>query len=169
MKFGIFLLLFYSTHLLGQQPKFRTINEVKINDSVVLQTGELTIFNNTGHTICIRVSTTFAAKVLGRDTIQFGTLHSSKECNWCDLWVCKDDMERGDYDFARYPLVLNNRASFVTMVSLLRNLKCRDFGIKFSYIDQVGIDYNELLIMYEKHQSWDKDPNLKYLTGKVSL
>ncbi|TMI62909.1 MAG: hypothetical protein E6H07_16020 [Bacteroidetes bacterium] len=160
-----FLLL--NHFLWSQESKFKIISEVKISDSLTLRTGELMIFNNTSAPICLRVSTTFKAKILSRDTIRLSTGYSENDCFRYDLWVSQEDAERGFNDNPRYPLILYPRTCFVATISVLINLKCKDSWIDFSYLNQPDIDYNELLKKYEKHQVWDAGPKLKYKNGRV--
>jgi hypothetical protein len=165
-----FLLVLLYNSLLAQESKFRVISEIKTSDSLTLQTGELMIFNNTLGPICLKVSTIFGRRILSTDTIRLYASNLGNGCFYYDLVSQEDveDMEKdGWYDLPHYPLILNPRTCFVTTISLLRNLQCKDAWINFSYLNQADIDYCELAKKYERHGVWDADPKLKYLSGRV--
>ena len=166
MRF-MFLFLLLSNYLFSQESKFRILGEQKIDDSLVKQTMEVMIFNNTGHPICLKVSTSFRNKILSSDTIELAPINLGNDCLNYDLWVSKYDHEVQVYDSPRYPLVLNSRTCFVATVNVVRNLKCKDSWIEYSYISQPDIDYTELVNKYEKNQKWDIDPKLKYRSRKI--
>ena len=159
--------LLITNAIFSQESKFRIIGEEKINDSLIMQTAELMIFNNTGYPICLRVSTAFRSKILSRDTIELGPLNSGNGCLQYNLLVSKEDIERGFNENPSYPLVLNSRTCLVATVNLLRNLKCKNSWIEYSYINQQDIDYNDLLNKYSRHEKWNADPKLKYRSRKI--
>ena len=169
MKYFFALSLLFSNLLFSQETKFKIIAEVKINDSLVLQTCDLRIFNNTAHPICIKVSTTFREKILSKDTIRLASLGTVNECPMYDLWISQENLKLNVYNYPSYPLILNTRTTFVATISLLRNLKCKDLWIGFSYLGQSDIDYNRLMNKYNEHLQWDSDPKLKFRNNKIYL
>jgi hypothetical protein len=168
MKY-IILFLFFPAHLFSQESKLKLLGAVKINDSLVLQTCELTIFNSSFHSICIKVSPSFETKILSRDTIQLASFDKGNGCFRYDLWISKDDENRGFNDFPRYPLILFSRAAFVTTIKVIRNLRCKDSWIEFSFLNQAEIDYCEIMNKHNKGKRWDIDPKLKYRNRKIYL
>lgn len=152
---------------LSQEARVRILSESKIGDSLMSQTAELTIVNNSSHSICVRISTGFAGIIVSEDTIELGSFKSQSGCLSYDLWLSKSDKEQGYNDLPRYPLVINSRTCFVAYIRMLRNIHCRDLCLEYAYIDQPDADYGSLTGKYLENHVWDNDPKLKYKTKTV--
>jgi len=166
MKNILFLLLL-SSQLYSQESRFRITGVEKLNDSLIQKTGELMIFNNTGHQICLKVSTSFYSNILSSDTIELAAENIGNNCLGFNLGVTKADAKMGLYDIPQYPLVLNSRTCFFATISLLKNINCKNSWIEFSYLNDPSIEYDDLVKKFDNHQVWNIDPKIKYRSRKV--
>jgi hypothetical protein len=166
---NIFFAMLLCNTLSAQVGKLNVLSEQKVNDSIARQIIQLTICNDTGTPLCLKVSPEFRASILSRDTIEMRP-GSDRGRFIYDVWVTKNDMDKGYNDFPRYPLILYPRASFSTTLSVLHNkyseIETRDC-ISFSYLQQPDIDFSDIFKKYEQHLVWDADPRLKYKTHRV--
>lgn len=63
MKYILFFIVL-SSYTYGQESRFRIVHEENISDTLIKQTGELMIFNNRGHQICLSLSLSFDANII---------------------------------------------------------------------------------------------------------
>jgi hypothetical protein len=168
MKYLFWLLLLVSNEVFSQESKIRMVKEVIIADSLVLETYEIMIFNNTGHKICLSTSITFGLHILSKDTIELAPL-SYDLCKYFSLNVSKEDSRRNYNSLPSYPIILSSRTCFMTTINVIRDTRCKSTYIKYSYINQAEFDYDKLFKSYEDGHSWDNDPKLKFRESKIYL
>ena len=172
MKSVLFAISFslFTTTLFSQVAKYAILNRDKISDSIVKETGEIKIFNTLANPICVRVSYAFLGKILSKDTVELGALgFASGGCPDYDLWISNNDLNSSVNDIPRFPLIINPRTCLVATVSLIRDLRCQNPAIQYSFINDPSVDYNELVNQYNRHQLWDVDSKIIYRKGRIQL
>ena len=168
MRYLILIMVLLFPHLgFSQDAKIRVLNEEKINDSLLSQTLELIIHNDTQDPICLKLSTSFLT-ILATDTVELAPISYNEGCIHYALWVSKKDYTTGVNDLPRFPVVLNSRTSFVANVRVVKNVKCRSAWIEFSFTNQDSINYQGLLEKYSKNEVWD-DKIIRFKIERVNI
>jgi hypothetical protein len=158
------LILATAGSLFSQESRVKVMSEFKINDSMVIQTLELSLFNNSGNPFCIATSLSFLSKVPSRDTVVLASRGEKSSCKYYGLNISEEDTKYGTNDIPSYPIVLNNRTSFITYVSVTRNIRCDNTWIEVNYISDNKINYCDLSASFNsKSKKWDAGLHFKEL------
>lgn len=166
MKILLWLLLFPTT-LLSQKGKVLFLEEKVLNDSLKKQLFQLSIYNDTGGPICLKVSTSFLGHILSRDTVEIAGICSDSVCTY-NLRVLKSDSGFSANDLPGYPLILFPKSSFTVTISAVCKRTSKKSKLVFAYLYQQDINYPELLGKFNNHQLWDQEPSMKYRFGEIT-
>jgi hypothetical protein len=160
-------LLISTSSLLAQEYQVKVLGRQNIDEHTFLQICELKIYNNTKHQIGIKVSPTFALRILSRDTIRLATFRTEEsDCLFFRLSHSQEDVDNGFNDLRSYPLILNSRTCFVATVSLVRKVSCDSCAIEYSYFGEPDRDYQQLIEFYKKHIPWENS-KIKVFTRRM--
>jgi hypothetical protein len=169
IKHLFFILLIFPVWLYAQESEYRVLSEKKIDDNLILQTASLTIFNNTDKPLCLKLSTSFREKILGKDTIRLAAMTNDTLCQYFKLWISDQSKRNGFRNFRSYPLVLNSKGSFTATISIVLNLNCKNTWLEYRYINQRGINYCDFSKRFSRKEKWDANPRLKFHSLKITV